>query len=234
MRNAVLVLVLANLGFAAWHSWFAKDDRPTRPLDRGSSIRLVGEPARVAVNSGEGSAPQSDETAAEDAQSAPIVESALASCISIGPMPNRLVVDEATSALTRAGFMATQRTAQGSVWLGHWVYIDAIATQAEANEIVRVLGANGISEAYVIADGANGNIVSLGVFTVRQRAEQRLSDARALGYPAVVADRSQPGSVYWLDVRAAGDREFRADELPPLAAGRGLEFAACSSPAQPE
>jgi hypothetical protein len=222
MRNAFLVLVLANLGFAAWHSWFAAGDGPTRPLEKGGNIRLIGEETRVASPVSETStAPANDGepvTAASDA----------VRCVSIGPMPNRLVVDEAASALARAGFAPTQRTAQGNVWLGHWVYIDAIASQAEANAIVRTLADAGIGEAYVIADGANGNIVSLGVFSVRQRAEQRLSDARALGYPAVVADRSQPGIVYWLDVRASGDREFGVDELPALPAAQSLEFAACS------
>lgn len=226
MRNAFLVLVLANLGFAAWHSWFSGDEGTVRTFERDASIRLVGEEARVTVTTPTELAATGGQRV-EDDTNAVAVQSALLRCVSVGPMPNRLVVDEAASVLTRAGFLPTQRTAQGNVWLGHWVYIDAIATQAEANAIVDVLADNGIGEAYVIADGANGNIVSLGVFTVRQRAEQRLSDARALGYPAVVADRSQPGTVYWLDVRGAGDREFRTDELPGLAGGQSLQFAPC-------
>jgi hypothetical protein len=226
MRNAFLVLVLANLGFAAWHSWFSGDDGVVRTFERDANIRLVGEETRIAATAPSEPAASGGQ-GAEDGAGAVAVASVPLRCVSVGPMPNRLVVDEAASVLTRAGFLPTQRTAQGNVWLGHWVYIDAIETQAEANAIVDVLAENGIGEAYVIADGANGNIVSLGVFTVRQRAEQRLSDARALGYPAIVADRSQPGTVYWLDVRAAGDRGFRTDELPALAGGQSLQFAPC-------
>jgi len=233
MRNAFLVLVLANLGFAAWHSWFAGEDGIVRTFERDANIRLLGEETRVAATAPADTAADSGEGTEAETVAAP-EERVLLRCVSIGPMPNRLVVDEAATALARAGFLPTQRTAQGNVWLGHWVYIDAIATQAEANAIVDVLAANGIGEAYVIADGANGNIVSLGVFTVRQRAEQRLSDARALGYPAVVADRSQPGTVYWLDVRATGDRGFRTDELPALPGGQSLQFAPCAGDGNPE
>jgi hypothetical protein len=64
MRNLFLALVLANLGFAAWSSWFAPEERPgPRADDSLPSITLVSEvpedlrTAGVVVESGGAEAP---------------------------------------------------------------------------------------------------------------------------------------------------------------------------------
>ena len=208
MRNLFLALVLANLGFAAWHSWFAAPALPERPIDSGGpSIALL-------VN---GVVEEIDARGSAQA------------CISIGPLPNRVVVAEANKLLSQAGFDAVQRVAQGEVWLGYWVYIDAIETQAEANDIVAELTSSGIDEAYVIAGGNNGSIVSLGVFSVQARADQRLADTRNLGYEPVIADRSQPGDVFWLDVTLRNGDSFDLAMLPGLPDADALRFVGCNA-----
>ncbi len=215
MRNLFLVLVLANLGFAAWHSWFAAPALPERPVDSGGpSIALLVNGVAEEID-----ARGSDQPSLTSAQT----------CISIGPLPNRVVVAEANKLLGQAGFDAVQRVAQGEVWLGHWVYIDAIETQAEANDIVAELTSSGIDEAYVIAGGNNGNIVSLGVFSVQARADQRLADARNLGYEPVIADRSQPGDVFWLDVTLRNGDSFDLAMLPGLPDADTLRFVSCDA-----
>ena len=214
MRNAFLALVLINLGFATWHQWFADRPRATRLLvQTGPTISLA------------------DETRARDGQAEPgdAVPAEPRGCVSIGSFPNRVVVTEVTSTLDAAGFHATQRVAQGDVWLGHWVYIDAIPTQSEAAAIVGNLTANGINDAYVIADGNRGSLVSLGVFSIEERAQQRLSAASALGYAPVIVDRYQPGDVYWLDVRADDGRTFSAAELLALIDQETSQTAECVS-----
>lgn len=208
MRNAFLVLVLLNLGFAAWQQWFASGPEATRSVAQtGPRISLVAE------------------TRPGDAM--PELTTAPRTCISIGPFPNRVVVTELVGLLGDAGYGASQRIAQGDVWLGYWVYIDAIPTQAEAAAVVANLTDNGIDDAYVIADGNSGSLVSLGVFSVQARAEQRLTEARNLGYAPVVVDRSQPGDVYWLDVSADDGSVFTAADLQRLIAQEPVQFVEC-------
>ncbi|MGD2167314.1 MAG: hypothetical protein PVF63_04355 [Gammaproteobacteria bacterium] len=215
MRIFFLVLVLANLAFAAWHAWFSGADLPTRPIRPGG-------PGIEIYQSATGTVP---DTAAS---AAPAESTAQRECVSVGPFPNRVDVEDAVSALTASGFQAQQRAAQGEVWLGYWVYIDAIETQTEAARIVERLGAEGINEAYVIADGDNGNIISLGVFSERARATQRFSDVEALGLAPVVVNRSQPGEVFWLDVTARSGRAFDRSELPVIEVDPELQFAVCA------
>ena len=214
MRNAFLALVLINLGFAAWHQWFARRPEPTRSLvETEMSIALASE-----TNAG----------AAEEAAD-PAVLSGPQTCVSIGPYPNRVVVNEVTEALRDAAYDAVLRVAQGDVWLGYWVYIDAIPTSAEAAGIVERLTANGIGEAYVIADGDRGSLVSLGVFSIQGRAQQRLAEARELGYEPIVVDRSQPGDVYWLDVTAEDGTAFTAAALLRLVDQEPTQVANCET-----
>ena len=212
MRNAFLALVLLNLGFLAWHSWFATRPKPTR------SSTLIGPRLALAADTG------TRETAAAPDLA---LRAAARTCVSIGPFPNRVVVAEMTGRLDAAGFDSAQRIAEGDVWLGYWVYIDAIPTQAEAAAIVERLTANGIGEAYVIADGNRGSLVSLGVFSVQARARQRLIEARNLGYEPVVVDRSQPGDVYWLDVTAGDGRAFTGETLLGLVGQEPTQVAEC-------
>jgi SPOR domain len=220
MRNLFLALILVNLGFAAWHAWFAERPGPTR-------LQVQAAPQIALVTEGTGEREIGIDAADSTDAGARAAAAEPRDCLSIGPFANRVVVGEAVRALDAAGFAATQRIAQGDVWLGYWVYIDAIPSQAEAAEIVANLTANGIGEAYVIADGSRGSLVSLGVFSVQSRAQQRLDEARRLGYSPVVVDRSQPGDVYWLDVGADDRRAFTAAELLGVLEERPAEAVDC-------
>jgi hypothetical protein len=216
MRILFLVLVLTNLAFAAWHAWFSRPELPTRPIRSGApSIKLFAEANTVA-------APQ--DAVAVQADTA----NELRGCLSVGPFPNRVDVIDAVAALTASGFVTNQRIADGEVWLGYWVYLDAIDTQAAAAAIVEQLGAAGIREAYVIADGNSGNLISLGVFSEQARAQQRFSEVEALGLSPVVANRSQPGEVFWLDVTTEGGRRFSRSELPDIEVDPQLQIVACA------
>lgn len=218
MRVLFLLLVLANLGFAAWATWYSSPQAPTRSMTgTGPGIEIYSELAP-------GDSAASGVPTGADVR--PLSET-LVRCISIGPLPNRVDVEDTVRVLGSGGFETRQRVAQGEVWLGRWVYIDAIESQSEAAEIVELLADNDITEAYVIADGNNGNLVSLGVFSQEQRAQQRFADAEALGFSPVVADRFQPGEVFWLDVTARAGGEFARAELASLNIGPDLQLSDC-------
>jgi len=226
MRVVFLVLVLVNLGFAAWHAWFSTPVIVTRPIrPDAASIQLY-------ADAGTPSAVLTQEEPERESSVSSRRAQRLVACISIGPLSNRVDVEDAMRTLSAGGFRSTQRVSPGEVWLGRWVYIDAIETQAEANEIVSRLAQNGITEAYVIADGNNGNIVSLGVFSVAARAQQRFADAESLGYMPTVTDRSQPGDVFWLDVTVPGQAQFTISDLPRLSIVPEARYEECPAEAE--
>lgn len=212
MRNIFLALVLANLAFAAWHSWYSES--PSFPVSRtdattpGLTLRseLTPDPA--------------DDRAASTTDNA-------AACLSFGPFPNIAVTDDLTTEFQSRGYAVRRRVAEGDVWLGHWVYLDGIASRAAASEIVATLARAGITEAYVITDDDGSSLISLGVFSQQPRAERRFAEARDLGFAPVVEDRTRPGTVYWLDVSALDGGVVAFRSVPDFVEGRGIELGAC-------
>ncbi|HEU4617470.1 MAG TPA: hypothetical protein VFV10_05480, partial [Gammaproteobacteria bacterium] len=199
MRNLFLALVLANLGFAAWHAWLGSTAKAPPPSASGESrLTLVkevessdaefapagsgnvesapagsGAAAAVPANEsgataerggGAGRAPagpadgasasaksrasresetiKAAVTAAEAASAAaasngsPARTDAAADagerCVSVGPFLDLGQATTASAKLRTAGYEPTQRAGEGEVWVGYWVYLDAIPSQEEA------------------------------------------------------------------------------------------------------
>jgi cell division septation protein DedD len=243
MRNVFLVLVLANLGFAAWAAWFAPAQRIGRSADEGlPSITLVSEVPADLRSSGvvsdevraEG-APLEPESVTETAPGrvtvdaavetpVPLPEPAVADavaevaaiatrCTSVGPFRELSQAATAAAALRTSGYQPLQRVAEGDIWIGYWVYIPAIATEAEANAILARMRAEGITDSYVIPNSDSGSLVSLGVFSEISGVGRRRDQVRALGFDPQVVDRTRRATVYWIDITLAEGQTLDFDAL---------------------
>ena len=252
MRNLFLALVLANLAFAAWHTWFAQAPRVPRAVDPDlPSITLVSEvpvdlrstgvvpesgpapdaaplatavaPAPEVVTPSPPTETEDDPavlvaaatpTAADVASTAVAASSSAGSrCSSVGPFRELSQAATAAANLRAAGYQPLQRIAEGDIWIGYWVYIEAIATEAEANEILAKFRADGITDSYLIPNSDSGNLVSLGVFSEISGVSRRRDQVRALGYEPQVVDRTRRATVYWVDVVLTGDQTLDFDAL---------------------
>jgi len=260
MRQLVFVLVLANLGFAAWSAWFAPLTRVGHQTDEGlPSITLVSElpddlrsagvvaeplattPATVEAETAD--SPQPDvapvpppapaTAAAEPAAAEPQAgELAAAACTSVGPFRELSQAANAASTLRASGYEPTQRVAEGDIWIGYWVYIQAIPTEQEANAILAKVREQGIEDSYVIPNSDTGNLVSLGVFSEISGVSRRRDQVRALGLEPQVVDRTRRATVYWVDVNLRPDQTLDFDALQPPGRIIRLEQRRCESPAE--
>lgn len=253
MRNLVLVLVLANLAFAAWAAWFAPAASVGRRADEGlPALTLVSEvpvdlrsegvvveqeggpEQRLPVVVASSPAP-SLESAAAPSGAAPSTAAALSSaapaspCTSVGPFRELSQAATAAATLRNAGFEPVQRVSEGDVWIGYWVYIPAIATEQEANEILARVRAEGIADSYVIPNTDSGNLVSLGVFSEISGVGRRRDQVRALGFEPQVVDRTRRATVYWVDVALAAGQVLDFDALQPPGRIIRLEQRACDA-----
>ena len=275
MRNLFLVLLLANLAFAAWHAWFAQPARPTHVADPNlPSITLVKElPDDVAALSGAGNQPatapgrsenggnppssdgdalstaanavtpeRADDIAAartaparpESAGPASTSRSGVvagARCTSVGPFRELAQAATAAATLRTAGYQPTQRVAEGDIWIGYWVYIEAIPSVALANEILSKVRAEGVTDSYVIPNSDTGNLVSLGVFSEIGGVSRRREQVRALGYEPKVVDRTRRATVYWVDVLLKADQVLDFDALQSPGRIIRLEQRSCAAAA---
>ncbi len=138
-----------------------------------------------------------------------------ARCTSVGPFRELSQAASAAAALRTAGYQPLQRVAEGDIWIGYWVYIQAIATEAEADAILTRVRAEGIADSYVIPNSDSGHLVSLGVFSEISGVGRRRDQVRALGFEPQVVDRTRRATVYWIDVTLAEDQTLDFDALQP-------------------
>jgi len=231
MRNLFLLLVLGNLGFAAWCLWIAEPAADVRVIQNPdvSGLSLVGEldesptePTRVEII-----VPAADELD-ETLVAEPDVP--VARCVGIGPFSELVQFEQALTSLSSLGYTPTQRSEDGDVWLGHWVYLADITTQGQADTVIDDLAENGIVDTAFDPGGGLGDVLSLGVFRELNRAEAVRDQVFGLGYEPEITDRTRPGTLYWADLTLDTGED---PELEPLqAAGRiiRLEQRVCGAP----
>ncbi len=266
MRNLFLMLVLANLAFAAWHTWYA----PLTPVLHAADstlarITLVSEvpvdlhsagsvndaqltpTAAEPTPAGEApSAPPPVAAAAPAAPPAPVVvtpppkqtvvaaaptggDGAAGRCTTIGPFRELSQAATATATLRTAGFEPEQRVAEGDIWIGYWVYIQAIRSMDEANQILAKVRESGITDSYVIPNSDSGTLVSLGVFSEISGVSRRRDEVRALGFEPHVVDRTRRATVYWVEVVLRADQAIDFESLQPPGRIMRLEQKPCGS-----
>jgi cell division septation protein DedD len=147
----------------------------------------------------------------------------------VGPFRELAQAATAAAALRNAGYQPLQRVGEGDVWIGYWVYLPAIATEQEANEILTKVRAAGIPDSYVIPNSDTGNLVSLGVFSEISGVGRRRDEVRALGFEPQVVDRTRRATVYWVDVTLDEGQTLDFDALQPPGRIIRLEQRACEA-----
>ncbi|HKT72036.1 MAG TPA: hypothetical protein VJQ47_04040 [Steroidobacteraceae bacterium] len=196
MRNACLALVLLNVLFLAWAQWI---DTPREPDTSDSIARL---PRLQLV-----SEVPHDSTASADAGSAhrtALLSRRAMACYSIGPLADLTRAARIAGMLHERGITSRQRTEDGETSEGFWVHIDSVQGAAEASRVMTDLEHHGIDDARRMAEGDR---ISVGLFSERSRAERRAKAVQKLGYNPQVTERSLPGIVYWLDVTVEGEAQ---------------------------
>jgi hypothetical protein len=204
VRALFLLLLLANLLFAAWVHWVAPPrvttvGRATPSATEANEIRLLRE-AQV-----------TDESAdVADGAALDLADAALA-CVSAGPYLEQQLAAQAEARLQRLGFAVRLRESRENVRVGDWVRVEDLATPEDAANALAQLQAAGIPDAYVLTDEAPATVISLGVFTDTARAEQVSIIARMAGFEPRTIERLREADVFWLDI----DRQASAG-LPSL------------------
>jgi hypothetical protein len=199
VRAAFFVLLFANLAFMAWAGW-VDTPRQTKTTDANArlpKLKLVSElsPAQQGSRSAGGSVQKMAMTSAGDSPPAVV-----ARCVSVGPFSDIAVAAKAAGALRARGFTPQQRAAEGGNWDGFWVYIGGVTDSTSADKIFKTLDRSGIKDARLMPESSDGRRISVGLFSERDRAEKRAKSIRRLGFKAEVEERTQTGTVYWVDL----------------------------------
>ncbi len=182
MRVIFALLVLANVAWFAWAHWVEQPVEDATPA-RVEAPRLV----------------LAREAPATEAAARPPIRPA-DNCLSMGPFSDLTDAARASTLLRENGLQPRQRAGQSVVWKGYWVSLEQVPDRPSAEGIIERLRRFGIGDAYSMPDEGRQITISLGLFSERQRALQRMDEVKALGFEPLMAERERSGTVYWIDV----------------------------------
>lgn len=229
VRTAAFALVFVNLVFMAWAHWIDVPAEPPVNQADGRLPRLVlasEAPARAPA-APKAVLPQAAPLAIEGP--APALTAATRRCVSVGPFNDLAQQTRAAALLQERGFVPQQRTEDGDVRDGFWVYVGGIKSAADETRALRTLQDAGISDARAMAAADDGRRVSVGLFTERPRAEKRARVVEHLGFSPDIVERRRPGTVYWVDLDlGTSDAAVPTEGLaPPEQGGTRIQVRVC-------
>jgi hypothetical protein len=220
LKSIVVCLVLANVGYFLWaHGVAGTAETPAQPAP-AATLKLASESPR-GTNAGAGGA-SADGGSAGGAATGGTAAAGLSSgvaaggtaagnaeaglltnvkrCISIGPFNDVSEAAHAASTLRGGHYDPRQRSADGDVWAGVWVYLPLPSTKAAGDQMLAKLKAAGIDDALEMPGPNEGSVISLGLYGESKRAQARVAQVQALGFNPGIADRKRSGNVYWIDI----------------------------------
>ncbi len=222
MRPLIVILVLANLAFAAWA--LLVDRPPAPPVARDIShlpgLVLASEPL-----------PGSAQSSAPGAATAPSGR-----CVTVGPFSDLVLSAAAASLLTSRGFTPTQRDEPGQDLVSYWVYLDNVPSEAAANRLLLMLRAIGLNDAHAmpVTEAGEARRVSVGLFSEKEGADRRARAVKAgLDLIPVITEQHNSEATYWVDITLTSPGQSVSTEglLPPAVKGGHIEIRDCPPPA---
>jgi len=151
-------------------------------------------------------------------------------CATVGPFTEPLLALQAQEKLKAGGFTVQSRESTEALREGWWVHVDN-ADQDQQSRTFEALRRAGITDVFAIPDDPKFR-VSVGVFAIEARAEDRAAQVQRLRLDAVVSERLRDQAAVWLDVTGIAREALRDGRL--AAAGvalDGLRVESCPTPA---
>jgi hypothetical protein len=225
VRIAFFLLLFANLVFLAWAEWIDVS-QPAASNDlyaRLPRLKLVGE------EPSHNNRPASGSGRARKTALQPPAPAASARCVSVGPFEDESGVTGEVLLLREKGLTGRQRSREGEVSKGFWVYIGGLKSEHDLTQVMRTLQQSHVDDAKVTEDtGEDARRVSVGFFSDRERADLRAASLKKLGLEPEVGERKVPGRIFWVDIEVPpGVAIPTAQDLTGAGATVPVEVAPC-------
>lgn len=220
MRAAFFLTLFANLAFLAWGHWVdvPQPAAANQAYSKLPRLKLVNE---VPAGDARPSSGSTHKTALQTPAPAP-------RCLSVGPFEDVASATRGAEQLRGKGFTPTQRSEEGEISKGFWVYIGGLKSDVEVARVLRILEQASIQDAHLMPESGEAGRISVGLFSERQRADRRAQAVQKLGLQTEVTERKLPGTVFWQDVvLPAGAAALPALDPADEGAGSRIETLPC-------
>jgi len=196
MKNLLLLLVLANILYFLWGMFTEPELEPGVVIVDESDL---GPP--LDVTAGQDDAGVASVGAVLGSGEPSNLEAVVGrSCVTIGPFKVAADADTAVLSYTNEGMKAAVRSEQGQIFVGHWVQIRDVPSEAEAKVMLEKLAEGGLTDAYLVRTEDEGLKISLGLFGDVERAERIELQARSMDLAADISPRMREGTVFFVDI----------------------------------
>jgi hypothetical protein len=170
-RNIVLALLAVNLLYFGWAHWVGRE---RTPLTAVAAAPAKPKPPRA------------------------VAPPAPPPCATLGPFGTEFAALAAQKQLERGGWGVMQRPITAQVRDGWWVVVDNSSSNQQARTLNAIRNA-GIRDAFAMPDDPQHR-VSVGIFSVEDRAEDRAAKVQRLRLDATVLERMREQTEIWLDI----------------------------------
>lgn len=190
MRALIVLLVILNVGVAAW--WLGRNEpvtpaAPAAPIGV-ATLELVAPPAAAAPAVAP-AVPANNELPAN------------AACFRAGPFVDRGAAERSAIPLGARALRARARELPAAGASGYRVLLPPSSTREQAQALAQRVGAAGFSDYLVVNDGEEANSVALGRYRSRDAALRRQAELVAAGFDAQVrASGRGATSQFWLEL----------------------------------
>lgn len=202
IRVVIVLLVVLNLGAGVW--WALRPAPRDVAVDARvpgiALIEIVGEPVASASRSIASST--TDASTPTPAPDAAAVAFAPTQCESFGPFATTELAQAAQARIAAPRVRASLRTA-AAPGRGWRVVIPPLGDAGQASALATRIGAAGITDYFVMREGADTNAIALGRYGGETAARARARTLVDAGFNARAEPLGTP--TYWLDVAAADD-----------------------------
>lgn len=228
LRASLVILFMLNLGAAAWWSLrpTMADAPSAQPMAADApGLRLVNEPLVAPAPTPAPSLPAAAAPATSPVPAAaPEPASTTAAvCMRFGPFADGASRDTARNALSAAGVAAVTRDSPARSARGWKVAMPPMASREDAVAMAERIKAAGISDLYVMNEGADANSIALGRFGGEEAARRREAELRGKGFAAQATPLGDTPSQAWLDARLPA--AISPASLATIAPSRGIDCA---------
>lgn len=216
MRALIVLLVILNVGVAAW--WLGRNEpvtpsAPATPIGV-ATLELVTPPAATAPAAAP-AAPVNTELPAN------------AACFRAGPFVDRGAAERSAIPLGARALRARARELPAAGASGYRVLLPPSSNREQAQALAQRVGAAGFSDYLVVNDGDEANSVALGRYRSRDAALRRQDELIAAGFDAQVrASGRGVTSQFWLELAAPA--QTQAAELRGLVGSAELAALDCA------